>query len=74
MTAIARTPRGVMGRTATDGPRKRSEQAIAELIRALSSRCGTTIGSLTLALSGRPQALKARGRLQWLHLPDARPR
>jgi len=74
MAAIACTPRGVIGRTATDGPRKRSEPALADFIRALPSMCGTTIGSLTLALSGRPQALQARGRRKIGGAPDARPR
>ncbi len=74
MTATARTPRGVIDPTATSGPRKRRQQVVAEAIRALPLKCGTTVGSLTLALSGRHAPPKARGRPQGLHLPDARPR
>ena len=35
--------------------------------------CQRTTRRLTLALSGRPQALQARGRRKEIRLPDARP-
>ncbi len=57
------------GSTSAVGPRKRSAYSQSN---ALPCGCGTGVGDLTLALSGRPTRIQARGRRNMFDAPYAR--